>query len=63
MGRIPESQKVQNLLTVDQAAGYLQLNAMTIRRMIERGELRGFRIGRSIRVRLEDLNGCLVEIK
>ena len=54
---------IQHLLTVDQSAEYMQVNPMTIRRWIEKGDLRAFRMGRGIRIRLEDLNGMLVEIR
>lgn len=43
-------------LTVNQGAEYLQVHPITIRRMIERGELRAFRVGRSIRIDPRELD-------
>lgn len=39
-----------DVLTTDQAAAALQLDPKTVRAMIRRGELRGVRCGRLIRV-------------
>lgn len=43
-------------LTVNQGAEYLQVHPITVRRLIERGELRAFRVGRSIRIDPRELD-------
>ena len=43
------------LLTLRDAAIYTKLCTRTVRRLIERGELKALKIGRSIRIRDEDL--------
>ena len=44
------------LWTIDRAAGYLALSERHIRRMVERGELVAYRIGRALRFRRSDLD-------
>lgn len=48
-----------DLLTVDEVARRLRLHHMTVRRQIRSGRLRAVRIGRSIRVREEDLEAFM----
>lgn len=55
METIPEN----DLLTIKQAAGKLQLHPNSIRNLILRGDLKAERIGRSIRIRNENLNAVL----
>lgn len=43
------------LLTLDQVAAKLQVSMSTVRRLLDRGELKAVRIGRSLRVRPADL--------
>ena len=43
------------MLTLQDVADFLQVSTRTVRRLVDRGELAAFRIGRSIRVRPEDL--------
>ena len=43
------------LLTLDQVAAKLQVSMSTVRRLLDRGELKAVRIGRSLRVRPVDL--------
>jgi excisionase family DNA binding protein len=45
----------QELLTVREVAEYLKLKERTIRDMIAREELRAIKIGKSYRIRREDL--------
>jgi excisionase family DNA binding protein len=47
------------LLTVGEAAAILHLSPRTIRRMIKRGELYVVRVGRSIRIRPEDIENII----
>jgi excisionase family DNA binding protein len=46
---------VAPLMTVTEAATLLRVTSRTVRRMIKRGELDAVRIGRSIRIRTEDI--------
>lgn len=43
-------------ITIPAAAGYLSLCDRTIRRAISRGELRGFKFGKALRVRIDELD-------
>ena len=52
---------MSEILTVEQAAEYLQLDPETVRRAARRGELPGARIGRRWRFRKEDLDALFVE--
>lgn len=54
----PRSQPPR-LLTVRQAADQLSLSERTIRRMIDTDELPVVRVGRSIRIRQEDVLGIV----
>ena len=45
----------QQLHTLQDAAASLKLCVRTVRRMIERGEIKALRVGRSIRIRDEEL--------
>ncbi len=47
------------LLTVNEVAGLLQVSTKTVRRWIERQELRTHRLGRQLRVAEEDLAAFL----
>jgi excisionase family DNA binding protein len=42
-------------MTVSETAAVFHLSPRTIRRMIRRGELYAVRIGRSVRIRTEDI--------
>lgn len=46
---------VPRLLNIAEAADVLNVCAETVRRAIWRGQLRSIRIGRAVRVRVEDL--------
>jgi excisionase family DNA binding protein len=48
-----------DLKTIKQAADKLQLHPNTIRNLITRGDLKAERIGRSIRIRNENLEALL----
>lgn len=45
--------------TLRQAADFLQVSVMTVRRLIAKGELRSFKVGGSRRVAWRDLRGML----
>jgi excisionase family DNA binding protein len=50
-------------LTVDEAAAYLGINPMTMRRYIDKGRLRAFKLGpKLLRVRQSDVDGLLTEL-
>ena len=53
------SPPLRPLMTVGEAATILHVSTRTIRRLIERGELQKVRIGRSIRIRTEDVAGLI----
>ncbi len=48
------------LHTLQEAAAILKLCTRTVRRMIEAGDLKALRVGRSIRIKDEDLELYLV---
>lgn len=53
-------QTVRRLESIPHAADYVGVSSKTIRRMISRGELTGYRVGpRIIRVDLNQLDGLL----
>ena len=45
--------------TVDEVAAALKVNPRTVYRMLERGELRGFKVGTSWRVRQDVLEALM----
>lgn len=50
-------------ISIIEAAEYLHVSPITIRRMIAGGELQGFRVGKKIvRISLEEINAALVTI-
>jgi len=49
------------LMTISETAAILRLAPRTIRRMIKRGELNSVKIGRSIRIRLQDVRQIISE--
>jgi excisionase family DNA binding protein len=53
---------MSRLLTVDEVAKRLRLHPITVRRHIRSGRLPATRIGRSVRVREEDIEGPQPEI-
>ena len=48
------------LMTVGEAATILHVSARTIRRLIGRGEIPAVRMGRSVRIRLEDIENIIL---
>jgi len=50
LGKMKETRFPSRLLTVSEVAGQLRLHPMTIRRMLNRGQIRAFRLGRAIRI-------------
>lgn len=48
--------------TIGEAAELTNSSSPTIRRMIERGELRAYRFGRGIRIGEEDLSAAFSEV-
>ena len=56
-----EPQRPFRLYTVTETAEQLSSSEKTVRRLIERGELRVRRIGRSVRIAHEDLAGFLAQ--
>ncbi len=54
---------MSKLLTVDEVAKRLRLHPITVRRHIRSGRLPATRIGRSVRVREEDIEATMVQRK
>ena len=51
------------LMTVSEAAAVLRVSTKTIRRLIAKGDLQVVRVGRSVRLRQEEINGYLKAVK
>lgn len=51
----PEVPPKADLLTVQEVAALTRVSTMTVYRLIKRGELRAVRVGRSYRIRRQDL--------
>jgi excisionase family DNA binding protein len=47
------------MLTVADVVRILRVSKMSVYRLVQGGELRGYRIGRSIRIRTDDLSAYL----
>lgn len=47
------------LLTVNEVAAYMKIVPLTVRRMIDRGDLKAIKVGRVWRIRQEDLQDYL----
>ncbi|MEU0265759.1 helix-turn-helix domain-containing protein [Nocardioides sp. NPDC006303] len=52
---IPDHVPARRYVTVKDAAAYVSVDIKTIRRHIASGQLTGYRIGRAIRIDLEEL--------
>ncbi len=50
------------LLSRDEAARFLNVSSQTVYRILRRGELRGYRVGHSIRISQTDLENYLKAI-
>lgn len=55
MSKLSESR----FLTVQEVADLMRVSSMTVYRLIKSGDLRAVRVGRSFRVRQEDIDGYL----
>ena len=51
-----KSGKPVRLLTPEEAAQFLSVSQRTVKRLVAEGSLRAYKISRSMRFRLEDLN-------
>lgn len=58
-----EPTKSRDFYSVQEVAAILQVADRTVRRLIERGELPYYAIGRSIRIRKTDLDGFLTRVR
>ena len=54
-----QSQARARLLTVSEVADHLRVSTMTVYRLIKSGELRAVRVGKSYRLREEDIDSYL----
>jgi excisionase family DNA binding protein len=52
----------QEMASLKEAGEYLHVNPKTIRRLIARGQIAGYRIGKSIRVKVADLEQLRVPV-
>jgi excisionase family DNA binding protein len=52
----------QRLLTLQETAATMRFCVRTVRRMIDRGELKAVRLGRSIRIKDEELELYLLRL-
>jgi excisionase family DNA binding protein len=52
----------RRLASVDDAAAYLGVSPKTVRRSIARGQLTGYRLGRLVRVDLDEIDADLQPI-
>ncbi len=50
---------VENLVSVDEAARFASCHPVTIRRMIRRGDLPGYKVGSHWRLKISDLEAAL----
>ena len=48
-----------SLLSVRDAADYYQVSQQTVRRLVKAGKLKTYRVGRQIRIDLNDLVTCM----
>jgi putative molybdopterin biosynthesis protein len=55
----PGNSPDEKLLTTDEVADYLNVDVVTIRRLITKGDLASFRIGSEYRISLGDLKAYL----
>lgn len=51
------------VLTITEAAAYLRVTTITVRRMIQRGELNGTQIGSAWRIRRSDVDALFTSRK
>ena len=49
----------EKLLSTDQVADYLGVSTRTVARLVQRGELPAFRVGRALRFKLADLEAYM----
>ncbi len=52
--------RVENLMTIEEVARHLNVSIKTVRRLISKGEIEVYRIGRQLRVSEGDLAHYLV---
>ena len=51
----PEAREMDEVLTVDEVAGYLRVHPMTVQRWCRTGDLPAAKIGRAYRIKRRDL--------
>ena len=56
-----QSQSRPRLLTVQEVADQLRVSTMTVYRLIKSGDLRAMRVGKSFRLREEDIDAYLAK--
>ncbi len=58
-----ETKNEVEFITVDELSEFLRVNKMTVHRLIERGELAYYRIGKLIRFRRSDVDEFLAKAR
>ena len=52
-----------SVLSLDEAADFLGVHPKTVRRMVDRSEIRGYHLGKLLRFKQEDLDRALVPVE
>ena len=55
----PAASTPQSLLSVRNAAEYYHVSQQTVRRLIKAGKLKTYRVGRQIRIDMDELVNCM----
>jgi len=61
MGKLNDARPRSRYVTVAEVAGQLRVSNMTVYRLVQAGQLTAVRVGRSYRIREEDVDRFLAE--
>lgn len=61
MGKLSDARPRSRYVTVAEVAGQLRVSNMTVYRLVQAGQLPAVRVGRSYRIREEDVDRFLAE--
>jgi len=61
MGKLNDARPRSRYVTVAEVAGQLRVSNMTVYRLVQAGQLPAVRVGRSYRIREEDVDRFLAE--
>jgi excisionase family DNA binding protein len=59
MGKLNDARSRSRYVTVSEVAGLLRVSNMTVYRLVQAGQLPAVRVGRSYRIREEDVDSFL----